>query len=326
MAYNDSGELPVSQSTYSLGGYTFELKVQTVHEPGEPDVVSVFAICRSPDGSRETVPMDFSEGAIVESWSVETNETEATVYAVVKENTNPFDFPPFGSAVITENQYSSRWWNHYSVPVNATQPTPGSGLITAASTFYTVDNDQSSVYRARSYTYAGKTVYWIGASDNGYWTGPTYDGDLHSYGTSEQIAWTMVYGSFDDSGSERMIARFEIDLREADGGPDGSWDEPGDVGPKNKKLIITVIGANTGTHDQTVFPSDNETVKWYGFGGDGGYGGGGGAGTSTVIIYDYATDLADEVEEDAIIRYPHGVGSGGGKGGKGGDGCILIFY
>lgn len=312
MAYNDSGELPVSQSTYSLGGYTFELKVQTVHEPGEPDVVSVYAICRGPDGNRETVPMDFPSGTTVESWTVEANETEASVYATVNNNIPVVSVQSVGYS----GYYSGVYGPAQKIATFTGPGTAGQfGVIIASSEAGTLDS---------AYTYYGKTVYYhavCGTFSN--YLDPRFDTILNTDGwpsNAAYAAWYMIYGSAAGDNGEKLIARFAIDIREAD--TDG-WDEPGDDGPPGTTLNVTVTGATAGSCTGT--PADNETVKGYGDGGDGGYGGGGGAGASTVIIYEFATSLADSVSQEAISRGP-GTGGHGGKGGKGGDGCILIFY
>lgn len=322
MAYNDSGELPKEQSQYDLGGYSFELKVQNVHEPGEPDVTSVFAICHSPDGSRETVPMDFPAGTTVDSWRVEANETEATVYATItnKEN-NPWDIPSFTPVIITELPYSTAHKNVYSIPVHFIKTNKYTG-VAAASSFFTEDDQQGYIYNARNWTYDGKTVYWIVSADNGMTDYPIVEIAIEA----GKLAWQMIYGSFEDETTEQIIARFAIDIREADGGPDGDWDEPGDVGPDPEKhytLTVSVIGASAGSNNGT--PLEAGQAGGYGDGGTGGNGGGGGAGASTVIIYEFATDKAGTVNQEATAQGP-GTGGPGGKGGKGGDGCILIFY
>ena len=139
------------------------------------------------------------------------------------------------------------------------------------------------------------------------------------YGTAtDNDLYIILYGG--SKSENALIARFAIDIREADS---DNWDEPGDDGPPGTTLNVTVTGATAGSCTGT--PADNETVKGYGDGGDGGYGGGGGAGASTVIIYEFATSIAESVQQEAISRGP-GTGGPGGKGGKGGDGCILIFY
>ena len=331
MAYDDSGELPISsdpseKNTYGLGGYNFELKVQNTHEPGEPDVVSVFAICHSPDGSRETVPMDFPTGTTVESWTVEANETEASVYVKIKPSSiNPWDMPPFSHAIVSQIKYSSTWSHLFSLPVHAVAGPGMKYVATACDSPFTKDSMQGPpLDKSRSYTYNGKTVYWMVVGTNGKDTLPIFE--RFDYYPRSQIAWQMIYGSFEEEEEENLVARFAIDLREADGGPDGPWDEPGDVGPDPEKhftLTVSVTGASSGSNSGT--PLEPGQAGGYGNGGTGGNGGGGGAGASTVIIYEFATNKADNVVQEATAQGP-GTGGPGGKGGKGGDGCILIFY
>lgn len=346
MAYNDSGELPKEQSQYDLGGYSFELKVQNVHEPGEPDVTSVFAICHSPDGTRETVPMDFPAGTTVESWNVEANETEATVYATIKYE--DVDLP---TCVFKPIQLMAAG-TVFAQKINGW--TPGAFFNFPAVTYYAGGNDFSH-YNAlvvspspgeayleyesggrggggtlAKFTYRNKDVYYYSFSPIGS-SAEVLAEPLNTYDPSHgsniaQTAWMALYGEDAGKTEEVLIARFAIDLREADGGPDGDWDEPGDVGPDPEKyytLTVSVTGASAGSNNGT--PLEAGQVGGYGNGGTGGNGGGGGAGASTVIIWDFATSKADNVVQEATAQGP-GTGGHGGKGGKGGDGCILIFY
>lgn len=326
MAYDDSGELSTEQGQYNLGGYSFELEIQNVHEPGEPDVVSVFARCYGPDGTRETQAKDFPEGTTVEGWYVEANETEASVYATIQTSgNNPWDMPEFAPAVVSQIPYvpDGHWTLNYSIPVHAVKNSSHRYGTVAASSEFTYDNSQGSTYQSQSWTYNGKTVYYDILSDNGCSDVPDYSDELTHFSTY-QIAWQMIYGSFDDEEKDVLVGRFAIDLREADGGPDGDWDEPGDDGNSSYTLNVTVTGASAGTHNGGV-PSTPSDAQVYGCGGTGGNGGGGGAGASTVIIYEFATSRAGSVNQTAASR---GAGSGGpgGRGGKGADGCILVFY
>ena len=139
--------------------------------------------------------------------------------------------------------------------------------------------------------------------------------------------------------TEIMVGRFKIELEDAGGvGPGSDWVDPGDYDPDwepedpTHTLYVTVTGALSGRHNDPIvdssysyIPSDKDTVKDYGCGGDGGHGGGGGAGASTVVVHKFATNQANSKEVTALARR-HGYGSGGGKGGKGGDGCILVYY
>lgn len=337
MAYNDSGELPVSQSTYSLGGYTFELKVQTVHEPGEEDVVSVFAVCHSPDGERETVPMDFPAGTTVESWSVEANETEATVYAKIESD--PLvdgNIPTSNTIVYISNVSTQHHWIYtgalFSVMDTENGYATGIAASSSSGTHWYLDYDdgrgpQDQGVLDGTFTYQGKTVYYRVVA-TAFAANRVISPEMFTRDVTNSVAhaaWHMIYEQSSQDG-EQIIARFAIDLREADGGPDGPWDEPGDVGPDPEKhftLTVSVTGASAGSNNGT--PLEAGQAGGYGDGGTGGNGGGGGAGASTVIIYEFATNKADNVVQEATAQGP-GTGGPGGKGGKGGDGCILIFY
>lgn len=347
MAYDDSGELPIAsdpseENIYNLGGYSFELEVQNVHEPGEPDVVSVFAICRGPDGTRQTQAVDFPAGTKITGWYVEANETEASVYAFGEFEGGEIDIGPITKPVASAAAATLvRLKETFSYQVEGgvtTQTVSGSNArqLFASTVPNAVwhgtrpEGTDDGRGTCSAFTHNGLTVYW--ATRSGGYAGTITKADpnlgisldtLYSY--AKQVAWSMIYEGREGESGEKLIGRFAIDLREADGGPDGDWDEPGSDGPPNKTLYVTVVGASAGMHDPLIFPTENRAIKGYGFGGDGGHGGGGGAGASTVIIYDFATSKADEVVQEAITKSP-GNGSGGGKGGKGGDGCILIFY
>ena len=347
MAYNDSGELEPN-SKYTLGSYEFELKVQNTHEAGEEDVVSVFAICRGPDGNRETVPKDFPKGTTVESWSVEANETEASVYAVLKSSKGGDDYSsdldtspaiqpiPVGNAtaefinVVThKKQYISFYSDHKMTSYLSRANVIGNIIAGKRREQYTY-NDSTGILDY-TYTYNGVTVFYVtaGITNDTSFTSVSgafiNGGEFVSIGfnTAAKIAWTIVYG--DASGgeyetSEELIARFAIDLRDAD--PE-DWDDPGDTGEPSKTLHVNVIGASPG--NAVGVPLEAEAATVYGSGGKGGNGGGGGAGASTVIIYEFTTDKAGSEEQEAYTR-GYGIGGSGGKGGRGGDGCILIFY
>lgn len=342
MAYDDSEALQPN-STYSLGGYTFELKVQNVHEPGEPDVVSVFAICRSPDGTRETVPMDFPAGTTVESWTVEANETEASVYAKIrKKEHGPSSYvylPQISGTTIGEVQAGGMDF----------------GVSTASGRvhFYVGRTTSGSVKAFRVRNPESQTNDWVyvcsdiigqrvaytalsgreSAQASSKYLTEQYDGIYYARTNRVNFPWNVElqqYESYqeafeDGKGTEDeiLVARFAIDLSEADGGPDGDWDEPGDTGDPSYTLNVHVTGASSGSNNGT--PLEPGQTGGYGNGGIGGNGGGGGAGASTVIIYEFATNKAGTVNQEATAQDP-GTGGPGGKGGKGGDGCILIFY
>ena len=347
MAYKDSGDLPIGRG-YWLGSYSFELRVAHIHEPGEEDVVSVYAICRhiNPDmsqESRETQAVDFPAGTKIESWSVEANETEASVYVktdFVKLDTGDVPVPVPTSSTMSDGPYiygsdtrtlTATWTVNGGVGVgeivSGTRKDHLMASGNAEATWSWIDSagGQNSGSLSSSFTYQGKTVYYYMSVGTGFKSvssvTPSATGDLA--GHAGAVAWTMIYGDPANVPDETLVGRFAIDIREADGGPGGDWDEPGSDGPPDKTLYVTVTGA-TGGSIQTP-PPDRAQAEIYGMGGSGGDGGGGGGGASTVIIYDFATSRAGKVEQEAIARSP-GCGGPGGKGGKGGDGCILIFY
>lgn len=325
MAYNDSGELPVSQSIYQLGGYTFELKVQNVHEPGEEEVVSIYAVCRGPDGSRETQASDFSTDTTINSWNVEANETESSVYANIM--------------TIIEGGGGE------AIKAGDTIGIDERGKVCAVTDYphvYIVDNILTSKTNFTiSYVIVDETGRVIVGGFFGA-SGAVYKGK-HFYVAAYnrtldeadiETAFNCLF--YLTNPTDTIIGRFEIDLKEAGGGPGGDWDEPGSVEPEpgelTHTLTLTAITALSGRHNDPLndtsysyMPADNTTVKPYGCGGDGGHGGGGGGGASSMVVRQIVTDKASHVEYSTRTKR-HGYGSGGGKGGKGGDGCILIFY
>lgn len=355
MAYNDSGELPKEQSTYDLGGYSFELKVENVHEPGESDVTSVFAICHSPDGTRETIAKDFPVGTVIDGWCVEANETEASVYALIaesdpeggKEYPSGLGLPPEvknpipcvssvdGAYQTYEGGKHYSWTGGMFCSVRDDTDTNHTGLICALAapgsvTWTREKSGTEHIVCGKTYTYNGLTVYYTrrGGEASGEQSNLIPIATAPTSWNEASVAWAIVYGtpSKHKDPKEELIGRFAIDLREADGGPDGDWDEPGDVGPDPEKyytLTVSVTGASSGSNSGT--PLEPGQAGGYGNGGTGGNGGGGGAGASTVIIYEFATSKVDNVVQEATAQGP-GTGGPGGKGGKGGDGCILIFY
>lgn len=357
MAYDDGEDLQPN-STYSLGGYTFELKVQKVHEPGEPDVVSVFAICRSPDGTRETVPMDFQDGTKVNSWSIEANETEASVYvkADVPEPGTPRYTTPADDSSLTY-KYTGKTFTFQEIAVGTQLYGTLYNPYLDVWRTYTLKSASAKVFAYRYVTDDGRyshvllsssepfTIHYRGPDRSGpgspiterdeivtAFDAPSLPDKNAEITTGEPVNSAYAYPDMVKFGNgdyivtesdEILVARFAIDLREADGGPDGDWDEPGDTGDPSYTLNVYVTGASSGSNSGV--PLEPGQTGGYGNGGTGGNGGGGGAGASTVIIYDFATDKAGTVNQEATAQGP-GSGGPGGKGGKGGDGCILIFY
>ncbi|MCR5136105.1 MAG: hypothetical protein K6C12_03270 [Oscillospiraceae bacterium] len=343
MASNSSGSLAPGAS-YTLGEYTFTLS--NVVSEGERVLQ---AHCSGPEGNAAG-GISVSTSDQLQSWSVEADETEATVYAKIKSpelNTGDVPVPVPAASSLTETYQDRRMGTNISAE---TTVTGGVGTIAFNSNIraYIYAARESGAYYAwidsegdtgggslsNTFTYNGKTVYYASSSDSTYQelsAAPsiTYSADFTRYAAA--VAWTMIYGVPASGESENFISRFPIDLREAGG---GSWQDPGDTGYGT--LHLTVTGALSGRHNDPTasaegaefyshVPADNAKEAWYGCGGDGGYGGGGGAGASTIIINEFPTSRAGNKELVANARR-HGYGSGGGKGGNGGDGCILIYY
>lgn len=353
MAYNDSGSLsPDSAYGYNLGAYNFNITVTP--DPGE-STTGINVRCRNTK-TQETARVSSEVQGTVKSWRVEANDTTADVYVTVKkarktDDKTSSDIPipihvahgqvmmgtpsPLGeySPVFIfeyENLVVMSLNLNYGVIFCSKESGVGKRGFNQWRT--PTEEELVNVNVRSTYTHNGKTVYFY-VFNSGYImnssTAKTNDAVYEYVGNDpSRVAWTAIYGTDVieyDGEEEILVARFEIDLETADGGPDGSWEEPGDTGDPTYTLNLSVTGATTGTHDALSFPSDNTTEKGYGCGGDGGHGGGGGAGSSTVILYEFATSKAGNVVQEAFTR-PPGAGSGGGKGGKGGDGCILIFY
>lgn len=365
MASNSSGPLS-KNAVYQLGQYQFRLNVT---ESQEGDSTQIQAQMTKDEQSKyHSIYVDGD--AVIDSWSVEANESTADVYAVVKialppedpSKRSPFGEGPWPSVVnyakrITANpsptgdKYFETWvkvaddtQRAYVALLLRQDDPPGyrdanlfCGTTPDVEWYINYADGTWPSHGTRldaSYTYQGKTAYYRDTSSGMIMRNVSGGANYRVAGRDQngaQAAWTILYGTpeYDPEEytdpEEKLVARFEIDLETADGGPDGDWDEPGDTGDPTYTLNLTVTGASAGTHDALVFPSDNTAEKGYGCGGDGGHGGGGGAGASTVIIYEFATSKAGNVNQEAYTREP-GVGSGGGKGGKGGDGCILIYY
>lgn len=332
MAYDDSEALQPDNS-YGLGGYTFDLNVSYIHEPDE-DLVAVSAICNGPDGRRESAPVYVPNGTAVESWYVEANETEASVYATfgnsaiqsVLITTDVNDVFWSSSKSLWRSSFQIGTWN--GRPAYYCKYDPGTDYVTRyngnvyaanvtgdrrAYIAYETDRGTISFVSTNAPSGANMIFAQIFGDDVIYANVP--ESRINPEGKSAK-------GS-DFDGGERLVARFAIDIREADGGPDGDWDEPGDTGDPSYTLNVCVTGASSGSNSGIPLEAQEQTT--YGSGGYGGNGGGGGAGASTVIIYEFATDKAGTVNQEATAQGP-GSGGPGGKGGKGGDGCILIFY
>lgn len=343
MAYNESGELLPSQD-YQLGSYTFQLRS---NYDGDEEVTGIVARMTY-NGETKVQGIDIDGQVTIESWSVEANETEASVYAVLKSSKGGDDYSsdldtspaiqpiPVGNATVEyinivthKKQYISFYSDHKMTNYLGRENVIGNIIAGKRKEQYIYNGISRTLDNA--YTHNGLTVFYVttGLTNDAPFTAISgafiNGGGIVSidFSTAAKIAWTMVYG--DASGgeyetSEELIARFAIDLRDAD--PE-DWDDPGDTGEPSKTLHVNVIGASPG--NAAGVPLEAEAATVYGSGGTGGNGGGGGAGASTVIIFEFTTDKAGSVEQEAYTR-GYGIGGNGGKGGRGGDGCILIFY
>ena len=321
--------MPIEQDTYMLGDYEFYIMVS--HNP-QAHKTSVIAQCRKGSAlGYHGIEIDGDVEA--KSWSVEVNETEASVYATVKGN----GYIP--RAVLSPiGEYDTKYDDYGEYGGCRYIARKGTGNI--YTTYY---EDDGKIYVAVDNVvsnYYNIAIRW----DNGskvanIYVEVTY-GSTNRYGPDGTDLWSMAPTSPNDprgkspqgpsfEGGEFLIARFAIDPEQAD--PE-SWDEPADTGPPDLTMEVEIHGALSGRHNDPLHdltysyvPADQDSVKGYGDGGDGGHGGGGGGGASTVIVREFATAEAGSTDVKAYAKR-HGYGGGGGKGGKGGDGCIIIYY
>ena len=339
-AHKDSDQIPSNQN-YTLGDYSFRIERSSV--PGSTND-KIEAICTDKDGHNARKSIQVPSSTQLDGWYVEANETEATVYAVFSSSgpsvaytqlngtkvdmygaTHDYDlytsdgyvvaipYIPRDVAVIYSESSQISYLSH--------NPQTGSMTPGVQNLFPITLDDGRIVY------YSGQAGYSI-----------RYTPIPPTAGTSDlNLIANMLFSQ--GINGEKLIGRFAIDIKDAGGdGPESDWTDPGDYDPDwepedpTHTLYVEVTGALSGRHNDPIedpsysyIPSDKNTVKDYGCGGDGGHGGGGGAGASTVIIHKFATNQANSKEVTALARR-HGYGSGGGKGGKGGDGCILIYY
>ena len=354
MAYKDSDELKTDER-YPLGDYSFRIERSSV--PGSTND-KIEAICTDKDGKNARKSIQVPGSTQLEGWYVEANETEATVYALVRKSQyEPVELnQPAVLGVVSVGDV----YNAFTDPEEIITGIEGSSAfafrtrtVTGFSSLCFVSNGPCRINTARrggsrpgsillyQTTYEDRTAYASGAisaADSIGWTWPvSANQDIGL----QNAAIVLITGGEDpgEETEEMIVARFAIDLEDAGGdGPGSDWVDPGDYDPDWEEgdpthtLYVTVTGALSGRHNDPIvdpsysyIPADKDTVKDYGCGGDGGHGGGGGAGASTVVIHKFATNQANSKEVTAIARR-HGYGSGGGKGGKGGDGCILVYY
>ena len=335
MAYTNvqSGEIPEGTQYYSgklpLGDYVFFLQFDATSN--NPTVV---ARCDSPDGIRAASQRVLPEGTHILSWSVEANETAASVYIT----TSGPDFDYSSGLGIATYTYTHRRYGVITDNFNASTLTHAAIFYTPGSlTILFAANEPFTVHRS-STDYTTQDINSSGSSgvySASHTVNPVNDSINSSVPVNYMAMPIGAAAAMVISNQSQLIARFLINLEDAGGYPGGSgnWDVPGDWNPDpSTTLHLTVNGALSGRHNDPLndpsysyVPADKETVKGYGSGGDGGNGGGGGAGASAIIVRQFATNKANSKDILALAKR-HGYGSGGGKGGKGGDGCILIYY
>lgn len=360
MATKDSQELK-SNERYPLGDYNFRIERSS---GTSPNYDKIEAICTDKDGKNARKSIQVPSNTIMDGWYVEANETEATVYVVLEGQKVPIgDFSYTNGSGFSESHqyYQSGYIALVTSTLSASSSVYAAGFfdgnseqfVFASKSPFTIEEDSQTVWNGQtfdhhySYTgsfssYGGKSFYYAVKSD---FTGgssnfsTSFPNNPNPANYSAQLAAAkMILGDEVESGI-KLVGRFSIDLGDAGGeGPGSDWTDPGDYDPDWEEgdpthtLYVEVTGALSGRHNDPIvdpsysyIPSDKDTVKDYGCGGDGGHGGGGGAGASTVVVHKFATNQANSKEVTAIARR-HGYGSGGGKGGKGGDGCILVYY
>ncbi len=316
--HNDSNAISPGES-YTLGKYTFT--IQNIVSEGERVIQ---AHCSGPEGNAAK-GITVEESTKLISWTVEANETEATVYATVQKRGQGT------GGKVAEVGDVIGYYNDMPEKINTISSTGTESPIYLVGTSLCSITDFTGNWIARdekglihaSGTLGGRVVSYQG-------TQFYYDGD----DSGIEAAYNCLYGYGDPESV--LVGRFEINIDEADGsGEDSPWDEADDEDEDDEKtttLNINITGALSGRHNDPLndtsysyLPADKATVKPYGYGGDGGNGGGGGGGASTVIVYKFATSKADS-KDFKVYTLRHGYGSGGGKGGKGGDGIVLVYY
>lgn len=322
MAVKDSEELKANER-YPLGDYNFRIERSSI--PGSSND-KIEAICTDKDGKNARKSIQIPSSAQLVGWYVEANETEATVYIIVKKKEDspiPVDVPyTILSGPIATGTYehpTSNWtiigeissgvyvFETYDVPMK---------VIIVGSTLVAVfngPNDPSSFFigwrnkngsgsgsstGSVSYTYNGKTVYFgtRGVSNDQINKGLIpISTELTEY-QYRDIAWAMEYGTAEETTEEILVARFAIDIEDAGGvGPGSDWVDPGDYDPDwepddpTHTLYVEVTGALSGRHnDPIVDPS-----------------------------YSYIPADKDTVKD-------YGCGGDGGNGGGGGAGASTV--
>ena len=354
MAYKDSGEI-ATNSNYVLGDYSFRIERSSV--PGSTND-KIEAICTK-GGKNARKSIQVPSSTQIGSWYVDANETEATVYVNIEKYVPKGGIPVSETIVVNTQPGTYDLHGGQGIEVNTVQINGSSvhmiGVMSETDMYVVAISDSNSPF---SFTYQGvtngnvtdgpgtvsshSTTYkntQIQVATYGPWYSPPPVPSIPTITSSSPEIAGIAEIMKPDGTTPKMVGRFAIEVDDAGGvGPGSDWTDPEDYdedweeGDPTHTLYVEVIGALSGRHNDPIedpsysyIPSDKDTVKDYGCGGDGGHGGGGGAGASTVVIHKFATNQANSKEVTALARR-HGYGSGGGKGGKGGDGCILVYY
>ena len=256
MAYKDSETLQ-SGSPYALGEYTFNCVFDD-----SPTLGQFARASMSKDGQTAYKTVSIPNASQIDGWTVEANETEASVYAFVRIwtgnektsdlDTNPvtqpihysnkvvatYDFTSGGTLYRVITEYTSAGamtagcnagaWGYYVVFA-------GTEIETITEKDTTIKVSTGEVIQERtithsnnlSYTHNNRTVYYTGVSASVL--GPVQlepnVGVNFSSGNSREVAWTIVYGN--NSGDEYeqkeiLVGRFAIDIEDAGGVGPGS--------------------------------------------------------------------------------------------------------
>ena len=345
----------------SLGDYTFNCVFDD-----SPTLGQFARASMTKDGQTVYKTISLPNQANIQGYSIEANENEATVYAVLKvpegeggeaESDLPTNWsqpipiyssmaytmapgtPAYktvytGNILIACNKGGSGYSN--CVLISSEPGVIGHYTVTWVETgIVSVDKDISAEH---SVTRHGKTAYYSGHKSSN--TFKTYDNApiVEPKGwPDENTIWTAVYGRIPTgyTTKEVMVGRFAIDLGDAGGYPggDSDWIEQGDWNEDpNTVLQVEVTGALSGRHNDPIYDPSYSYVpadkETIKQYGSGGDGGhgGGGGAGASTVVIHRLATNKANSHEAAAIARRHGYGSGGGKGGKGGDGIILVYY
>ena len=246
---------------YKLGEYNFRLERSSV--PGSSND-QITAVCMQ-GGKNARKSIQVQSSTKLESWYVEANETEATVYAVLRvpeggqeyeSDLDTGDWVPVlsGLSISTKNKQmdflastsvlqtigSSALYKHNNMQqaflVAASETYDSPGIIT---THYNPDGSEQSQTMDTTtsvYTHNGKTVYYCSVGSMGGTSNWIIEANQIISGNNIDegaVAWTLIYGSAVDPEYKQItiiVGRFAIDFEDAGGvGPGSDWDDPGDL-------------------------------------------------------------------------------------------------